>query len=462
MAREFKSDRLADAVRSASRAALETLAAVLPVYWSMAQLGAWWSPPLDAVVFAVILAVGLPRAIALFRPSELPSAAAALMLGSAVAVAVAMLLSADGAAEWLGAGVFAVAVAVPVWLRRFGGVWRRTGAVAALPLLAVLVHPQAVAASWSFIGWMLAAAAVAFIWCAVLQTLIRPEPPARFDGSVPASRRPRPGLAASTRMALQLAVAVAAAFVAGHWIDSEHLVWPVMTAIIVHSANRGRGDVLVKGTERTIGAAAGTLVATLFAGILEPGDTIALVVVFAALVLSAGLGTIGYAYRAACTTAALAFFYGYFQHTTPALLGDRLLGILAGAAIGIGAAWLILPVRTTDVARLRIAATLAAAAGIASAAGSGTADVEAITRLRGAIRDTEALLSTLRAAGRFGIGPARRLHRAATEACAFAREAIDAATSPIPDPARISILRESINRARRDQQHPPATVVRGG
>lgn len=42
-------------------AALASMVVVLPVFWSMSQLHTWWNPPLDAIVFAVMLAVALPR-----------------------------------------------------------------------------------------------------------------------------------------------------------------------------------------------------------------------------------------------------------------------------------------------------------------------------------------------------------------------------------------------------------------
>ncbi len=159
-------------------------------------------------------------------------------------------------------------------------------------------------------------------------------------------------------MAIQLALAVAAAFGFGQWTDPDHLVWPVLTVLVVHSANRGRGDVLWKGTERCAGALADTLIATLLSNTLQPGDSVAIVAIFAILTLAAALREISYACRAACTTAALAFLYGYFGQGGTGLLADRLLGVAVGAAIGIGAAWFVLPVRTTDITCLRIAACL--------------------------------------------------------------------------------------------------------
>ena len=433
------------------RAALASAVVVLPVFWSVGQLRTWWSPPLDAVVFAVMLAVGLPRAVASLGTRDFPSAVAALLAGAAAAVGCGMLL--DGASWQKAAGdvLFAIGVALPVWLRQFGPAWRASGTVAAVPFLAVLVHPLPDQASWAFLGWMLLAAGIACLWAAAIHLLAEPGPaPAQPTAPVrPASSR---RVAASTRMALQLALAVGAAFAFGQWTDPGHLVWPVLTVLVVHSGNRGRGDVLWKGAERTAGALAGTAIATCLTGLLPPGDSLAIVAVFTILVLAAGLREISYAYRAACTTAALAFFYGYFEQTGPGLLAHRLLGVLAGAVIGVAAAWFVLPVRTTDITRLRTGALLAAAAALVTSAAAGAPDNAALDRLTAADRELAMLTPTLRAARRFGIGAARQLDHTVTHARALASEvtvSTGTGTEETLPKAKLDGLAQQVTRARR-------------
>ncbi|MGH3262955.1 MAG: FUSC family protein [Trebonia sp.] len=415
------------------QAALASTVVVLPVFWSVGQLRTWWSPPLDAVVFAVMLAVALPRAVARLGARDLPAAAAALLAGAAVAIGCGMLLDGTGWQEAVGAGLFAVGVAVPVWLRRFGSAWRNAGTVAAIPFLAVLVHPLPDQASWSFLGWMLLAAGIAYLWAAAIHLLAAPGP-APAQPAAPARPASSRRVAASTRMAVQLTLAVGGAFAFGQWTDPGHLVWPVLTVLVVHSGNRSRGDVLWKGAERTAGALAGTAIATWLTGLLPAGDSLAIVAIFAILALAAGLREISYAYRAACTTAALAFLYGYFGQGGTGLLAHRLLGVLVGAVIGIAAAWLVLPVRTTDVTRLRTGALLAAATALATSATAGTPDNAALDRLTAADRELAVLTSTLRAARRFGIGAARQLDHTVTHARALASEVIVVAARP-PGPA---------------------------
>jgi hypothetical protein len=446
------------------RAALASTVVVLPVFWSVGQLRAWRSPPLDAVVFAVMLAVGLPRAVASLGARDFPTAAAALLAGAAAAIGCGMLLGGTSWQKAAGAVLFATGVALPVWLRRLGPAWRAGGTVAALPFLAVLVHPLPDQVSWAFLGWMLLAASIACAWAAAIHLLAAPgpvpaPPAAPAPPARPASSR---RVAASTRMAVQLALAVGAAFAFGQWTDPGHLVWPVLTVLVVHSGNRSRGDVLWKGAERTVGALAGTGIATCLTGLLPPGDSLAIVAIFAILALAAGLREISYACRAACTTAALAFLYGYFGQAGAGLLAHRLLGVLAGAVIGLAAAWLVLPVRTADITRLRVGALLAAATALATAAAAGAPEDAALSQLTAAGRELAMLTPTLRAARRFGIGAARQLDHSVTRALALASEVTVLATSQPSTPTEVTppnAKLADLTQSRPGQRPPPSIAV---
>lgn len=362
-----------------------------------------------------------------------------------------MLLTETSWWKVTGAVLFALDVAVPVWLRRFGRAWRAGGTVAAVPFLAVLVHPVPEQISWEFLGWMLVAAAVAYAWAAAIHvvTAAGRAPTVRTASAPARSRR----VAASTRMAIQLAPAVGGAFTFGQWVNPAHLVWPVLTTLIVHSGNRGRGDVLWKGTERTVG----TLLATGLAGTIAPANDIAIVAIFVILALAAGLRESSYVYQAACTTAALAFLYGYFGQSGTDLLAHRLLGVLAGGVTGVAAAWFVLPVRTTDITRLRVGAVLAAAAEVAASAAGGTPEQAALDRLAAAEHELAALTYTLRAARRFGLGPARHLDNTATHARTFAHNLAALTTGPenaTATRAHLTELTRQIAHARRTLPKP--------
>jgi Fusaric acid resistance protein-like len=287
--------------------------------------------------------------------------------------------------EAVGDALFVVAVSLGVWTRRYGGWARQVGALVSMPFVALLVGgPVAVAVSVAHggsapIGWSVLAALIAIVWVTGLSLLAeasgfaapplpaharRPAPPAaalqpaqgRTGGADagPARRR----LPASDRMATQLAVALGVAFAVGHWVYPDHSVWLVLTAYIVCSGNRGRGDVLHKSARRLVGALAGTVVATLLAGTLPAFDNRVVLALFVTLAVALVLRPLNYAFWAAGVTAMLAFLHGYFGESGTVELRDRLGGILLGAVIAVAASWWILPVRTTDVFRRRLADVL--------------------------------------------------------------------------------------------------------
>lgn len=414
--------------------ALGTMVVVLPAFWSVGQLGRWWAVPSLTAVLAVMLALSLPRALAAVRPADWPVTALGLGLATLVAVVAIVAVGAGGYWAVAGAALFAVLAAVTVWLRRFGSAWQAVGLVAALPLIAALVVPLPAALSWSWLAWALIAALIAALWAYALAFLgsVGAGPGADGGGGAGgvsqarAARRGardghdvdraaadgrRPGLRprASTRLALQLGLAVGLAFGAAQLIQLDHLVWPVLTALLVQSNNRGRGDVLWKGAQRLVGALVGTALATLLVGLWPAGDARAVVAVFVVIALAAGLRPFGYVYWAACVTAGLAFFYGYLGQGGLDRLGQRLLGIVIGGAIAVAAAVFVLPVRTTDVVKSRLAALGQAMRDLTHLRQSGEASGAAVAAVVEARQEVVKLRPTLRAAAVFGIGSVRGL-----------------------------------------------------
>lgn len=82
--------------------------------------------------------------------------------------------------------------------------------------------------------------------------------------------------------------------------------------------------------------------------------------IFVLLAFGVWLRSVSYAYWTACLTGVLALLYGYYGQAGAGLLRERLAAVALGAAIGLAAAWFVLPVRTGDVLRRRIANLLAA------------------------------------------------------------------------------------------------------
>jgi len=210
-------------------------------------------------------------------------------------------------------------------------------------------------------------------------------------------------------MALQQSVAVGLAFLAAQWVDASHVVWPVLTALIVLSNNRGRGDVLWKGAQRLVGALIGTAAATAVVGLWPAGDVRAIVVVFVLIALAAALRPFGYVYWAACVTAGLAFLYGYLGQGGMDVLTHRLIGIIVGGVIAIVVAWFLLPVRTIDVVRSRIAAVRRAMSDVEALRERGEDATLSLATLQDSCRQLSQLLPTTSAARVLGIGPVRTL-----------------------------------------------------
>ena len=160
-------------------------------------------------------------------------------------------------------------------------------------------------------------------------------------------------------MALQMAVSLALAFVIGQALWPLHWSWVVLTAYIVASGNRGRGEVLHKSGLRVLGAASGAVIATLLAGLFSPGEPWLIVAIFVVMALSLVLRDYSYAYWAAGVTGMLSLLYGYLGVHADNLILERIGAIMLGALIAVVCAWFITPVRSGDVLRLRASIALA-------------------------------------------------------------------------------------------------------
>ncbi|RDV45326.1 hypothetical protein DOE76_08695 [Leifsonia sp. ku-ls] len=339
------------------------------MWWIGLAVGAGGS----ACVLATVVALSLGRRTFASRAEFARSAALLPVIGLAA-----------GAVGWLlvtvppvGAALFVAGMSVPIWMRRFGPRVARLGGLIALPLTAVLVAPVPPSPgvpAWLTAVLVLAAGVVAAAWVAVAREVLRLIPgeavlhepaPASPASPSPSTRDGRRRLPASTRMALQMAVALAAAFLVGWAVFPDHVMWVVLTAFLVCSGNRGRADVLHKSGLRVLGALGGTLGAVAIVALVPkasgPG---AVVAIFLALFAGTWLRTLSYAYWAAAVTLALTLLQELTGVATVAgeavMLAERLLAIVAGAVLGVAASWFVLPVRSVDVLRRRLSEVLTA------------------------------------------------------------------------------------------------------
>jgi hypothetical protein len=350
------------------RRASVAMAAILATYACALLVEHQAGLHVDIVILAIVLAMTTARIQRAAGPADRLIGLAVLPAAAVAAAGISRLMSVHPDA---GDALFVAGMFASVWVRRFGPHATRAGTLLTAPLVAVLIMPPSGLPGPGTL-WVAVIALIASLWVSVF-LLLAYRTGLAVPPHGPAAARPPAGAAAgkrirvSTRMALQLATALAAAFAVGRTIWPGHWAWVVLTAFIVCSGARGRGDVVLKGTLRGAGAAAGTAVATAVAGPFGPHADASVVVMFAALAIATWLREFSYAWWAACVTAVLSLLYGWFGQAPGGLLETRLEGIAAGAALGIAASWLILPVRTGDVARRRAADALAALSGVLTA-----------------------------------------------------------------------------------------------
>lgn len=346
------------------RALVEALATLLAALATMLCALAIAPGPGPAVL-AVVLCLSLSRSQLDRDLRGRLEAAVVLPLVGLVALGVGLLLR---QLPWIGASVFVAGMFVSIWLRRFGAMAQRAGSLIALPFVALLTVPHVRPAASSVMPVVLVpivVALLALLWVTIfhqLVRLLRIRPPVDEEDMpiAPPVAQNQPGLAVSTRMAIQMAVALIAAFVVGFCFFRERWGWIVLTAFIVNSGNRGRLDVVYKSGMRVLGAAAGTVLALALGQHLGIDHRTSAALILAALFLGVWLRPFGYAWWALFVTVALALLQGFDGSAPGDLLWQRMEEIVLGALIGIAAAWFVLPVRSTDVLRLRLAHALAA------------------------------------------------------------------------------------------------------
>ena len=224
---------------SALKDACATMLAVLATLGCVLAL----APSAGLAVLATVMCVSFART-GLERDWRGRIEAAFALPAIALAASGAGLLLARQ--PWLGAAVFVAAMALAIWLRRFGSLARRLGSLIALPFVALLVTPPDALVQRGPIPAPLMpvlAGLLALFWVGVVHLggqaaglLTMADAPAPEPAPAESSLRP----VASTRMALQMAAGLALSFAIGFLWFGTRWSWIVLTAYIVASGNRGR------------------------------------------------------------------------------------------------------------------------------------------------------------------------------------------------------------------------------
>lgn len=450
------------------RATVVAMAATLLSYGTALAIEQAEDLSVSVLIVAVVLALTLSR-------TQRAVPARRRLFGLVVTPVVAVAATEVGRLLFehptVGDALFVLALSAAIYVRRFPRL-APIGSYASLPFIAVLITPApAMAGGGSGAPgplWAAVIALVACVWVAVTQLgaqrigfVPRPastggasaaspgvqsvasgnDAPRERSAGVKGSnagageRRSRVraavasanGLPPSTRMALQMAVALGFAFGLGRWIFPDHWPWVVITAYITTAGNRGRGDVVHKAAQRLVGATAGTIAATLFASSIPARHAATVVAIFVVLAVATLLRGVSYGYWAAGVTATLALLYGYFGSTDASLLEHRVEGILVGAAIAVAASWFVLPVRSADVLRRRSATALSALTDLLVAVRRGQPDAatDALARYEDAVKQLDQIAPAF-GAHRRTAGRRRAVHPAdAIDAFRAARPAAE-------------------------------------
>jgi len=267
---------------------------------------------------------------------------------------------------------------------------------------------------------------------ATLQRLGQTAATTRFDTigaeihEMTAARRSGLRPRATTRIALHSGLALALALVIAQTLYPDRWSWAAVSVLAISGGLRSRGEVLLRGGERLLGALGGTAAATLFAGAVGSDRPLAVALILCLVVTGSLLRPSTYALYAFCLTAALALLYGVYGEHGPQLLGERLVENVIGAACVILPSYLVFPIPTEAIIRRRVAETLAALGELLASLADGAAADHVVEQARALDRRRTGLEDALRPVRIHG--RARRLvgrepPRAAPLAAAAARSA---------------------------------------
>jgi len=315
---------------------------------SLALLSKFFHADIELFILAALLplvVIRLPRDL---RISEHATSFAVMALMSVLAVALPTLL---GRSVVVGMVLLILAAAASKWLRGRSRTLAIAGVGAGLVVRLALITPQTHANTSEPTRALLAIGVVvlAYGWVAFLDRLV-PRP------TVPQGKaRPAKPVLHSTELArrvegrrratLQMSLAMACSCVLGRVLFGDHWTWTALSAFLVLNGTVVRAEVLHKGVHRLVGAAAGTVGASMYAGVFAANSPATLGALLAILTASIALRPAGYAWWVAGLTASLSLLYSYQGQDAAALLGTRLMALSTGAALAIAMAWFVLPVR---------------------------------------------------------------------------------------------------------------------
>ncbi|MFF8594041.1 FUSC family protein [Streptomyces sp. NPDC015220] len=201
----------------------------------------------------------------------------------------------------------------------------------------------------------------------------------------------------TTRAAVQVALGSSLAIVGGEFLSSQRWYWAVLTCWIVFINTSSTGEILVKGYRRLLGTVLGVVAGIVLAGLVGPHTWPAMLLVLLFVFAMFYTAPLSYTLMSFFVTAALGLLYTLLHTYSLAVLVLRVEETALGAACGIIAAAVVLPVRTdrrTNELLVTVLERLADVTGAAVEQLSGGVETDLLDQAR----DLDQALADLRSA----------------------------------------------------------------
>ncbi|MDT7574600.1 MAG: hypothetical protein QOH17_933, partial [Pseudonocardiales bacterium] len=173
-----------------------------------------------------------------------------------------------------------------------------------------------------------------------------PEPDLDGDAGPEPQATAKPGLALTTRQAVQVGVATSLAIIGGELLSPARWYWAVIAAFVVFAGTSSRGDVLTRGRDRVIGTIGGVVAGMALAFLVNGAVVPTLVLLGLCLFLAIYLVRVSPGLMAFWITAVLALLYGLTGQFSIETLVLRVEETAVGAVLGMLAGFLVLPAGT--------------------------------------------------------------------------------------------------------------------
>ncbi|KQS72895.1 hypothetical protein ASG39_03970 [Rhizobium sp. Leaf371] len=154
----------------------------------------------------------------------------------------------------------------------------------------------------------------------------------------------------AVRSAIQITLASAIAMVFGLMLSRERWFWAVLSAFLVFTNTRSRGDTAMRAVQRSVGTFFGITVGLVAASLLQTMTPLILILAALCVFLAFYLLAVSYAAMTFFVSIVLALVYSLIGSLTLDILVLRLEETMIGSFAGLAVAFLVFPARTEALA----------------------------------------------------------------------------------------------------------------